>query len=375
MIGCPALSPKELKLALASLNGRYALRDRALIILGVRSGLRISELLALKVGQVWNGQKVVARFYITRDATKGKHAGASIVMHPDAAEALAAWIESGCLIDGPNGYLFPSQHKAGRLGRKGAWKVLHRAFKAAGVTGSMANEIVIDQINKLGTEFNDYAELNKDSCPDIGRSAARNERMFHETNGKLVDVHRAIIRVLNDLSRVRDEPTNKTSKSEYATFFPMFCDLVYRASVLNGAQYLWDKVSYDEWYVEKIETGEKGISAIKFNLSDSRAEKAKLIGIRRQLVFRSFSKKGNAGRIAAIAMIVEAIMGTCEWHFKLKTSFNCADCERLNEGIATLLRFIGPEDDCDRRGKRLQKTLCQGSGERVCAKGRKSSTI
>jgi integrase len=65
MIGCPALSPKELKLALASLNGRYALRDRALIILGVRSGLRISELLALKVGQVWNGQKVVARFYVT----------------------------------------------------------------------------------------------------------------------------------------------------------------------------------------------------------------------------------------------------------------------------------------------------------------------
>ena len=51
------MSSKELKLALASLNGRYALRDRALIILGVRSGLRISELLALKVGQVWNGQR------------------------------------------------------------------------------------------------------------------------------------------------------------------------------------------------------------------------------------------------------------------------------------------------------------------------------
>jgi hypothetical protein len=33
MIGCSALSPKELKLTLASLKGRYALRDRALIIL------------------------------------------------------------------------------------------------------------------------------------------------------------------------------------------------------------------------------------------------------------------------------------------------------------------------------------------------------
>jgi len=129
MIGCPALSPKELKLALASLKGRYALRNRVLIILGVRSGLRISELLALKVGQVWNGQKVVTRFYITRDATKGKHSGASIVMHPDAAETLTHWVESGTLIDGPTGYLFPSQRREGRLGRKAAWKVLHRAFK------------------------------------------------------------------------------------------------------------------------------------------------------------------------------------------------------------------------------------------------------
>ena len=31
MIGCPALSTKELKLALANLKGRFALRDRALV--------------------------------------------------------------------------------------------------------------------------------------------------------------------------------------------------------------------------------------------------------------------------------------------------------------------------------------------------------
>jgi integrase len=49
MTGCPALSPKELKLALANLRGRHALRNRALVILGVRTGLRISELLVLKI--------------------------------------------------------------------------------------------------------------------------------------------------------------------------------------------------------------------------------------------------------------------------------------------------------------------------------------
>jgi len=135
MIGCPALTPNELKLALASLNGRYVLRDRALVILGVRSGLRISELLALKVGQVWDGKKVMARFYINREATKGKHAGASIIMHSEAAQSLTRWIESSGLGDCPNGYLFPSQRQGRRLGRKSAWKVLHRAFQEAGVSG------------------------------------------------------------------------------------------------------------------------------------------------------------------------------------------------------------------------------------------------
>ena len=135
MIGCPALSPKELNLALSSLKGRYALRDRALIMLGVRSGLRISELLALKVGQVWDGKKVVSRFYINREATKGKEAGASIIMHPGAAQAVAHWIKAGRLADYPQGHLFPSQRQGCRLGRKSAWKVLHRAFRKAGVTG------------------------------------------------------------------------------------------------------------------------------------------------------------------------------------------------------------------------------------------------
>jgi integrase len=136
MIGCPALSPKELKLALANLKGRFALRDRALVTLGVRTGLRISELLALKVGQVWDGKRTVARFYVARQNTKGKHAGASIVLHPEAAKAVTRWVQAGRLAANPHGYLFPSQKGPGRrLGRKSAWEILHPAFLRAGVMG------------------------------------------------------------------------------------------------------------------------------------------------------------------------------------------------------------------------------------------------
>ncbi len=57
MRGCPALTPKQLKRALANLKGKYALRNQAMVILGVRSGLRISELLSLKVSQLWDGDR------------------------------------------------------------------------------------------------------------------------------------------------------------------------------------------------------------------------------------------------------------------------------------------------------------------------------
>jgi hypothetical protein len=58
MRGCPALIPKQLKLALVNLKGKYALRNRAMVTLGVRLGLRISELLSLEIGEVWDGKRV-----------------------------------------------------------------------------------------------------------------------------------------------------------------------------------------------------------------------------------------------------------------------------------------------------------------------------
>jgi site-specific recombinase XerD len=172
VIGCPALTPKELKLALANLHGRYALRDRALVTLGVRTGLRISELLALKVGQVWDGKRTVARFYVAGQATKGKHAGASIVLHPDAAKAVARWIKAGGLAANPQGYLFPSQKNAGRrLGRKSAWGLLHSAFQKAGVTGMAGTHCLrktfANNVHKaLGGDLFRTSKAMRHSSPD-----------------------------------------------------------------------------------------------------------------------------------------------------------------------------------------------------------------
>jgi site-specific recombinase XerD len=136
MRGCPALTSKQQKLALFQLNGKYALRNRALLILGVRSGMRISELLSLKVGQVWDGKKMLKRIYLRRSTTKGKRAGASLVIHPDAAIALTRWIKAKGSACNASAHVFSSRKKAGhRLTRTSAWRILHGAFLAAGVQG------------------------------------------------------------------------------------------------------------------------------------------------------------------------------------------------------------------------------------------------
>ena len=50
MKGCRPLTDTEVELMQAGFGGRYATRDRALFLLGVESGFRISELLSLRMG-------------------------------------------------------------------------------------------------------------------------------------------------------------------------------------------------------------------------------------------------------------------------------------------------------------------------------------
>src|SRR4029450_11837103 len=52
MKGCRPLTDTDVELMQASFGGRYATRDRALFLLGVKSGFRISELLSLRMGEI-----------------------------------------------------------------------------------------------------------------------------------------------------------------------------------------------------------------------------------------------------------------------------------------------------------------------------------
>jgi integrase len=94
MIGCPPLSSKQLRNTLQNLRGRYRWRNRCLVVLGTTTGLRVSELLALKIEDVWTGTAPRPRIYVARRHTKGKRQGDSIVMHSRAAAAITKWLGS-----------------------------------------------------------------------------------------------------------------------------------------------------------------------------------------------------------------------------------------------------------------------------------------
>ena len=93
MRGCRPLTESEVSKVSRSFEGRYADRDRALFILGVRSGLRISELLSLELRDVLSPRGgLLERVSVRRKYTKGKTEGRSVVLHPDAKKALAKWL-------------------------------------------------------------------------------------------------------------------------------------------------------------------------------------------------------------------------------------------------------------------------------------------
>jgi Phage integrase family len=143
MRGCPSATRAEINLALRHLRGRYRWRNRAMLVLGVHTGLRVSEILALRVGSVWSGAEILPRLYLDRRDSKGKRTGSSIVVHLRAAAALAKWIQSPLGPKERQAWLFPSQRCPGQpMRRHAAWFILHRAFIAAGVVGMCGSHVM-----------------------------------------------------------------------------------------------------------------------------------------------------------------------------------------------------------------------------------------
>jgi integrase len=136
MIGSRPLTSDEITNVYNAFSGAYGMRDRALFVLGLKSGFRIAELLSLKVKDVWKDGQVVEAVSVARKEMKGKVAARRIPLNREEAKVIEDWL--GVLgTHRPEAPLFESQRKGRAISSVQAWRILERAYSAAGLTGKL----------------------------------------------------------------------------------------------------------------------------------------------------------------------------------------------------------------------------------------------
>ena len=139
MKGARPLTDIEILQVSNSFHGRYALRDGALFVLGIKTGLRISELLSLTVGDVLQHGRIVDRVHVQRRHMKRKTEGRTVLLHPQVKEALAVWIARlsewvELRRDTP---LFLSRKGQRAIGRRHAWTILMGRYADNRIGGTL----------------------------------------------------------------------------------------------------------------------------------------------------------------------------------------------------------------------------------------------
>ena len=141
MKGTRPLSNAEIRKVADCFSGTFATRNRGLFILGVSTGGRISELLALKVGEVWQNGKPVSDLLFDKTIVKGGEVSRAVPVNVNGREAIegliAFHVERYGSIDVERA-LFPSRQGSGAMDRRMAHTVLKNAFEAAGLNGKLA---------------------------------------------------------------------------------------------------------------------------------------------------------------------------------------------------------------------------------------------
>jgi len=135
MRGCRPLTPDESRRVYAAYSGRHKLRNQCLHMLCVTTGLRVSEALSLRIGDVVKKGRIVRRVQIARQNTKRAMSGRTIDLPTSARAAINRHVfdlaQRGKL--GRADYLFSSYDRGKAITRRQAWHIFNSAALAAGL--------------------------------------------------------------------------------------------------------------------------------------------------------------------------------------------------------------------------------------------------
>ena len=143
MKGTRPLNNNEIRLVSACFDGTYEVRNRGLFMLGVSTGGRISELLSLSIGEVWQNEQPVSDLLFDKSIVKGGEVSRAVPVNTDGRNAITdiiGWHADRYQNTDADRPLFPSRNGRGAkpMSRRTAHDVLKTAFIAAGLNGHLA---------------------------------------------------------------------------------------------------------------------------------------------------------------------------------------------------------------------------------------------
>ena len=143
MKGTRPLDNDEIRSVSAAFTGTYEIRNRGLFMIGVSTGGRISELLSLRIGDVYQNKKPVSDLLYGKSIVKGGEVSRSVPVNADgrkSIDVLVNWHRRHYSSIASKRPLFPSRHKSGTvpMHRQTAHAILKTAFIEAGLNGHIA---------------------------------------------------------------------------------------------------------------------------------------------------------------------------------------------------------------------------------------------
>ena len=143
MKGTRPLDNNEILLVSACFDGTFEARNRGLFMIGVSTGGRISELLSLRIGDVWQNNLPVSDLLFDRSIVKGGEVSRAVPVNSDgrqAIEDIIGWHADRYDNTDAVRPLFPSRNGRGAkpMSRRTAHDVLKKAFIEAGLNGHLA---------------------------------------------------------------------------------------------------------------------------------------------------------------------------------------------------------------------------------------------
>ena len=143
MKGTRPLDNNEIRLVSACFGGTFEVRNRGLFLIGVSTGGRISELLSLRIGDVWQNGRAVSDLLFDKSIVKGGEVSRAVPVNTDGMRAiddLIRWHREQYGSAHKKRPLFPSRNGQGkqRMTRRAAHNVLKSAFMTAGLNGHLA---------------------------------------------------------------------------------------------------------------------------------------------------------------------------------------------------------------------------------------------